>query len=74
MVLVGGICIFLLPVAQFPEVTPPQVQITSGYPGASSQVVSDIITTPIEEQVNGVENMMYISSNSTNNGASSITI
>ena len=74
MVLVGGICIFLLPVAQFPEVTPPQVQITSGYPGASSQVVSDIITTPIEEQVNGVENMMYMSSNSTNNGASSITI
>ena len=74
MVLVGGICIYLLPVAQFPQITPPQVQVTAGYPGASSEVVSDIITTPIEEQVNGVENMMYMSSNSTNNGASSLTI
>ncbi|MAI66739.1 MAG: hydrophobe/amphiphile efflux-1 family RND transporter [Phycisphaerae bacterium] len=74
MVLVGGICVFLLPIAQFPEITPPQVQVTAGYPGASSEVVADIITTPIEEQVNGVENMMYMSSNSTNNGASSLTI
>jgi hydrophobe/amphiphile efflux-1 (HAE1) family protein len=74
MVLVGGICIYLLPVAQFPQITPPQVQVTAGYPGASSEVVADIITTPIEEQVNGVENMMYMSSNSTNNGASSLTI
>ena len=74
MVVVGSICIYILPVAQFPEITPPQVQVTAGYPGASSQVVADIITTPIEEQVNGVENMMYMSSNSTNNGASSLTI
>ncbi|MBO36945.1 MAG: hydrophobe/amphiphile efflux-1 family RND transporter [Anaerolineaceae bacterium] len=74
MLLVGGICIFTLPVAQFPEITPPQVQVTSVYPGASSEVVADIITTPIEKQVNGVENMMYMSSNSTNNGASSLTI
>ena len=74
MVLIGGICIYILPVAQFPEITPPQIQVTSGYPGASSDVVADIITTPIEEQVNGVENMMYMSSNSTNNGSSSLTI
>ncbi len=74
ILLVGGICIFTLPVAQFPEITPPQVQVTSVYPGASSEVVADIITTPIEKQVNGVENMMYMSSNSTNNGASSLTI
>jgi len=74
MVVVGSICIYLLPVAQFPQITPPQVQVTTGYPGASSQVVADIITTPIEEQVNGVENMMYMSSNSTNNGASSVTV
>ncbi len=50
MLLVGGICIFTLPVAQFPEITPPQVQVTSVYPGASSEVVADIITTPIEKQ------------------------
>ena len=74
MVLVGSICIVTLPIAQFPEIAPPQVQVTAGYPGASSQVVADTITTPIEEQVNGVENMMYMSSNSTNNGASSLTI
>jgi len=74
MVVVGSICICILPIAQFPEITPPQVQVTAGYPGASSQVVADIITTPIEEQVNGVENMMYMSSNSTNNGSSSLTI
>jgi len=74
MVVIGSICICILPVAQFPEITPPQVQVSARYPGASSQVVADIITTPIEEQVNGVENMMYMSSNSTNNGASSLTI
>ena len=74
MVVIGSICISILPIAQFPEITPPQVQVSARYPGASSQVVADTITTPIEEQVNGVENMMYMSSNSTNNGASSLTI
>jgi len=74
MLLAGCICIYILPIAQFPEITPPQVQVTASYPGASSDVVADIITTPIEEQVNGVENMMYMSSNSTNNGASNLTI
>ncbi len=74
MVLVGGICIVLLPVSQFPPVAPPQVQVQSTYTGAGAAVVSKSVTTPIEEQINGVEGMIYMSSNSTNNGQSLITV
>ncbi|MBC22751.1 MAG: hypothetical protein CMJ32_02385, partial [Phycisphaerae bacterium] len=74
MVLAGAICIYILPIAQFPQITPPTVQVQAYYTGASAEVVADVITTPIEEQVNGVEGMMYMSSNSTNNGSSSITV
>jgi len=52
LVLAGAICFFLLPVSQFPEITPPQVVVTANYPGASAQVVADTVTTPLEEQVN----------------------
>ena len=74
MVLAGLIAFFALPVAQFPDVTPPQVNVSASYTGASAQVVADTVTTPIEEQVNGVEGMAYISSVSANDGSSSISI
>ena len=61
MVLAGTICGLLLPIAQYPQITPPQVVVSTSYPGASAEVVSSSVTTPIEEQVNGVEGMIYMS-------------
>ena len=74
MVLAGLICWAILPVAQFPEITPPQVIVTSTYPGASAEVVADTVTTPLEQQINGVQGMAYMSSVSANDGTSIITI
>jgi len=74
MVLTGLIAYSLLPVAQFPDITPPQVVVTTTYPGASSQVVANTVTTPIEQQINGVPGMAYMSAVSANDGSSTITI
>ena len=74
MVLAGAICYFLLPVSQFPDITPPQVVVSAIYPGASAQVVADTVTTPLEQQINGVQGMTYMSSSSSNDGSSTITI
>ncbi len=74
MLLAGSICYFLLPVSQFPEITPPQVVVSAIYPGAGAQVVADTVTTPLEQQINGVPGMMYMSSSSSNDGSSTITI
>src|ERR1700760_1608210 len=74
MVLAGAICYFLLPVSQFPDITPPQVVVSAAYPGASAQVVADTVTTPLEQQINGVRGMTYMWSSSSNDGSSTITI
>ncbi len=74
MVLLGTICIFILPVAQYPSIVPPQVQVSTQYIGAGSEVVAKTVTTPLERNINGVEGMIYMSSDSTNNGNSIITI
>jgi multidrug efflux pump subunit AcrB len=74
MVLAGSTCYFLLQVAQFPSITPPQVIVSAQYPGASAQVVADTVTTPLEQQINGVQGMIYMSSTSSNDGSSAITI
>ena len=74
MVLAGLIGYLQLPVSQFPDITPPQVIVTSNYPGASAQIVADTVTTPLEQQINGVEGMAYMSSVSANDGSSTITI
>src|SRR5882757_1590714 len=73
-VIVGGVALTQLPIAQYPEVTPPTVQVTATYPGANAKVVADTIAAPIEQQVNGVERMLYMSSQCTNDGAYSLTI
>ncbi|HEV3234950.1 MAG TPA: efflux RND transporter permease subunit, partial [Candidatus Dormibacteraeota bacterium] len=73
-VLAGGVAVFTLPVAQYPEVTPPTVLVTAVYPGANAQTVRDTVAAPIEEQVSGVEGMMYMSSTSTNDGTYTLTV
>ena len=73
-VLAGGVAVFTLPVAQYPEVAPPTVLITALYPGANAYTVRDTVAAPIEEQVNGVEGMMYMSSQSTNDGAYRLSV
>ena len=72
--LAGLIAMSVLPVNMYPEITPPQVQIAAVYPGASAQVVEESVIRPIEEQVNGVEDMMYIESSASNNGSAVITV
>ena len=65
---------FTLPIAQYPDVTPPTVQVTASYPGANANTVRDTVAAPIEEQVSGVEGMLYMSSICTNNGAYTLTV
>src|SRR5246127_581683 len=72
--LAGLIAYGTLPVAQYPEITPPTVEVSAYYPGANAQVVADTVAAPIEQQVNGVENMMYMSSQCTNDGNYTLTV
>ncbi|MBI2805131.1 MAG: efflux RND transporter permease subunit [Planctomycetes bacterium] len=72
--LAGGIALFSLPIAQYPEITPPTVEVSAVYPGANANVVVDTVAAPIEQQVNGVEGMMYMASQCTNDGSYSLTI
>jgi multidrug efflux pump subunit AcrB len=72
--LAGGIALFTLPVTQYPDITPPTVEVSTVFPGANSQVVSDTVAAPIEQQVNGVEGMMYMSSQCTNDGNYVLTV
>src|ERR1700693_5743475 len=72
--LIGGIALFYLPVAQYPRITPPGVSISISSPGASAQVVADTVAAPIEQQVNGVEGMLYMSSQMGNDGTYSLAV
>ena len=72
--LAGALAAFTLPLSQYPQVTPPTIQIDCNYPGANSQVVSQTIASPIEQQVNGVEDMLYMSSQCTSDGSYTCTV
>src|SRR5664279_5465371 len=72
--LLGLVAVFMLPIAQYPEITPPTVQVTCNYPGANAQVVADTVAAPIEQQVNGVEDMLYMSSQCANDGSYALTV
>ncbi|MFN0056724.1 MAG: efflux RND transporter permease subunit [Planctomycetales bacterium] len=74
IMLAGLAALGVLPVAQYPEITPPTVQVSCNYPGASAIVVRDTVAAPIEQQVNGVERMLYMSSQSTNDGGYVLTV
>jgi multidrug efflux pump len=74
ILLIGAVAAFFLPIELYPNITPPTVTVTASYPGANAQVVADTVAAPIEEQVNGVEGMMYMSSQSTNDGQYNLTV
>ncbi len=73
-VILGGVAFARLPVAQYPEIAPPVITVSGQYPGANADVVAQTVVAPIEEQINGVENMLYVSSNSTADGKFSISV
>src|SRR5215470_7853111 len=73
-VILGGVSFSRLPVAQYPEIAPPIINVSGQYPGASADVVASTVVTPLEQQINGVENMLYMSSNSTADGRFSIQV
>jgi multidrug efflux pump subunit AcrB len=72
--LAGAVAVFALPVAQYPEITPPTVEVSAVYPGANARVVADTVAAPIEQQVNGVEGMLYMSSQSANDGSYTLSV
>src|SRR5437588_12742546 len=74
IILLGAIAAGFLPVAEYPEITPPTVRVTANYPGANSQVVADTVAAPIEQQVVGVEGMLYMSSQSNNDGSYTLAV
>jgi len=73
-VIVGGVALGRLPIAQYPDIAPPVVNVTGQYPGASAEVVASTVVAPLEQQINGVERMLFISSNSTGDGRFSISV
>jgi len=74
IVILGAVAFTRLPVAQYPEIAPPVINVSGQYPGASAEVVASTVVAPIEEQINGVENMLYVSSNSSGDGRFSIGV
>ena len=74
LVILGAVSYGRLPVAQYPEIAPPVVNVTGQYPGASAEVVAATVVAPLEQQINGVENMLYVSSNSTGDGRFTIAV
>ncbi len=73
-ILIGAVCLYALPVAQYPEIVPPTIQVTTRYPGASAEVVAATIGVPIEQAINGVEGSIYMSSTSASDGSYTLTV
>ena len=73
-IILGAVSLTRLPIAQYPEIAPPVINVTGQYPGASAEVVAATVVTPLEQQINGVERMLYITSNSTGDGRFSVAV
>ncbi len=74
LVMIGLAAMFTLPVAQYPNIVPPTIQVTANFPGASAETIARTVATPLEQAINGVESMEYISSQSTGDGRLTITV
>ena len=75
VVLIGGsISLFQLPVSEYPEVVPPTVVVTANYPGANPKVIAETVSTPLEQEINGTENMLYMFSQATSDGRMTLTV
>src|SRR3954469_22411603 len=74
IIIVGAVALSQLPIAQYPDVAPPTIQVTATYPGANAMIVGDTVATPIEQEVNGVERMLYMSSKCTNDGQMNLDV
>ena len=74
IVITGLIAIVALPISQYPQLTPPQVSVSAFYPGADAETIADTVAGPLESKINGVEDMIYMSSNSANDGSYTLTV
>ena len=75
LMLIGGVvCVLSLPIAQFPDIVPPEILVQATYPGADAKTLEQSVVTPIEQQVNGVDNMNYMYSTSASNGSAQLTV
>src|ERR1700722_19977396 len=74
MVIIGLVSMLALPVAQFPNIVPPEIQVSATYPGADAQTLEQSVATPLEEQISGVDNMNYFYSINASNGVAQITV
>jgi multidrug efflux pump len=74
IVIIGGLAVFKLPIAQYPDVVPPTVVVTARYPGANPKVIADTVATPVEQEVNGVEQMLYMSAQCASDGTMTLTV
>lgn len=74
LVMLGAIGLYTLPITQFPDIAPPSVQVTASYPGANAETVLRSVVIPLEEAINGVENMTYIKSTASNDGSVSVSV
>ncbi len=74
IIILGAVCLYVLPVSQYPNIVPPTIQVTTSYPGASADIIANTVGIPLEQAVNGVKNSIYMSSTSSSSGNYTLTV